>query len=95
MDVSQPMDLQTYKKFVIIGKNCTNISGISSKKSECYLFQNSIYPYIDLISIGYKPPSRHTRNLWLLGNSVKNIPGVSLKNQKDISSRTGDIQLLV
>ena len=49
--VSQITDWQIYYKFRIIRILCTNISGMSTKKSELCSIQNGRYPYICLISV--------------------------------------------
>ena len=49
--VSQLTDCQTYKQFVIIGKGCKNILGMSQKISGNSLIQNRIYIYICLIPV--------------------------------------------
>ena len=50
-EVSQLTYWQTYKKFRIIWNKCTNIPGMSPKKSERYLIQNWRYPYNCVISV--------------------------------------------
>ena len=50
-EVSKQTDLETYKKFRIIWKKCTNITGMPPKILERDLIQTLRYPYIYLISV--------------------------------------------
>ena len=53
-EVSQLTDSQTYKKFKIICKYCTNITGMSPKKFRDISSRSERYPYIFPISVRNK-----------------------------------------
>ena len=96
--VSQLTDWQTYKKFRIIWKKCTNILRMPPKN-----FRKISHPGLEIsqyLCNFSKKVSQVTdwqtyKKFWIIWNLCTNIPGMSQKNQKDISSWTGDIPLYV
>ena len=92
-EVCQLPDWQTYKKFRIIWNQCTNISGMSSKDSK-KIQKNTSSRAREILIFFYllwKHANYQTERQNYLEPVYQHPRNVSMKFEKYISSRTGDI----